>query len=114
MAEADDVSTGQSPQRHLCDQGDFPSPTSSPKISSVVNAMYNLSEVLVYECFNKGSGLKLEQLENLDKVVDNLTKCLKKITGNTNIAAGVAPLPTQPLHVSSPNVVDLNEVHDAA
>ncbi|CAA7055983.1 unnamed protein product [Microthlaspi erraticum] len=109
-SNADDVSTGQSPEKNLCDQGDFPSPTSSPKISSVVDAMYNLSEVLVYECFNKGSGLKLEQLENLDKVVDNLTKCLKRITGNTAVAAaGVASLPTQAMPVSSPNVVDLNE-----
>lgn len=112
-SDADDVSTGRSPERHLCDQGDFPSPTSSPRVSSVVNAMHNLSEVLVYECFNNGSWLKLEQLENLDKVVDNLTKCLKKITGNKTLA-GEASLPTQAMHDSCPNVVNLNEVCDAA
>ncbi|KFK34229.1 hypothetical protein AALP_AA5G117700 [Arabis alpina] len=107
-SNADDVSTDRSPERHLCDQGDFPSATSSPRVSSVVNAMHNLSEVLVYECFNNGSWLKLEQLENLDKVVDNLTKCLKKITSNKTIA-GEASLPTQAMHVSCPNMVNLNE-----
>lgn len=114
-SNADDVSTDRSPERHLCDEGDgdFPSPTSSPRVSSVVDAMHNLSEVLVYECFKNGSWLKLEQLENLDKVVDNLTKCLKKITGNKTIA-GEASLPSQAMHVSSPNMVNLNEVCDAA
>ncbi|AEE78549.1 hypothetical protein [Arabidopsis thaliana] len=107
-SNADDVSTGRSPERHFCDQGDFPSPTSYPRVSSVVNAMHNLSEVLVYECFNNGSWLKLEQLENLDKVVDNLTKCLKKITDNKT-TAGEATLPTQSMHVTCPNVVDLHE-----
>lgn len=106
---ADDVSTGRSPERHLCDQGDFPSPISSPRVSSVVNAMHNLSEVLVFECFNNGSWLKLEQLENLDKVVDNLTKCLKKITDNKT-TAGEASLPKQAMHVTCPDVVDLPEV----
>ncbi|EOA25694.1 hypothetical protein CARUB_v10019047mg [Capsella rubella] len=105
---ADDVSTGRSPERHLCDQEDFPSPTSSPRVSSVVNAMHNLSEVLVYECFNNGSWLKLEQLENLDKVVDNLTKCLKKITDDKT-TAGEASLPNQAVNVTCPNVVDLPE-----
>ncbi|CAH2064635.1 unnamed protein product, partial [Thlaspi arvense] len=107
-SNADEVSTGQSPERHLCDQGDITSRTSSPRVSSVVNAMHNLSEVLLYECFSNGSSLKLEERENLDKVVDNLTKCLKKLTGNKTLAVD-ASLPTQALHVSCPNVVDLNE-----
>ncbi|CAE6075611.1 unnamed protein product [Arabidopsis arenosa] len=102
-SNADDVSTGRSPEKHFCDQGDFPSPTSSPRVSSVVNAMHNLSEVLVYECFNNGSWLKLEQLENLDKVVDNLTKCLKKITDNKS-TAGEASLPTQAMHEAAKGV----------
>ncbi|XP_010503607.1 PREDICTED: uncharacterized protein LOC104780769 isoform X2 [Camelina sativa] len=105
---ADDVSTGRSPERHLCDREDFPSPTSSPRVSSVVNAMHSLSEVLVYECFNNGSWLKLEQLENLEKVVDNLTKCLKKITDNKP-TAGEASFPNQAAHVTCPNVVDIPE-----
>ncbi|CAN7110631.1 unnamed protein product [Brassica rapa subsp. narinosa] len=107
-SNADDVSTGRLPERHLCDQEGFLSSASCPRVSSVVNAMHNLSEVLVYECFNNGSWLKPEQLENLDKVVENLTKCLKKSTGNKTIAAE-ASIPTQALHVSCPNVVDLNE-----
>ncbi|CAN8254840.1 unnamed protein product [Cochlearia groenlandica] len=107
-SNADDVSTGHSPERYICDQGDSPSPTASQRVSSVINAMHNLSEVLVYECFNNGSSLKMEQLENLDKVVDNLTKCLKKITGNKTIARE-ASLPTEAMHVSSQNVVKLNE-----
>ncbi|CAH8268014.1 unnamed protein product [Arabidopsis lyrata] len=102
-SNADDVSTGRSPEKHFCDQGDFPSPTSSPRVSSVVNAMHNLSEVLVYECFNNGSWLKLEQLENLDKVVDNLTKCLKKITDNKS-TAGEASLPTQAMHEAAKGI----------
>ncbi|KAG2326863.1 hypothetical protein Bca4012_035768 [Brassica carinata] len=107
-SDADDVSTGRSPEKHLCDQGDIPSPPSSPRVSSVINAMHNLSEVLVYECFNNGSWLMPEQLENLDKVVENLTKCLKKITSNKKIA-GEASVPTQAMNVSCSNVVDLNE-----
>ncbi|XP_033135132.1 uncharacterized protein LOC103875359 isoform X2 [Brassica rapa] len=106
-SNADDVSTGQLPERHLCDQEGFLSPASCPRVSSVVNAMHNLSEVLVYECFNNGSWLKPEQLENLDKVVENLTKCLKKSTGNKTIT-GEASNPTQAMHVSCPNVIDLN------
>ncbi|KAJ0231435.1 hypothetical protein HA466_0300800 [Hirschfeldia incana] len=108
-SDADDVSTGRSPEKHLCDEGDLPSPPSSPIVSSVINAMHNLSEVLVYECFNNGSWLMPEQLENLDKVVENLTKCLKKITSNKTIAGGEASVPTQAMNVSCPNVVDLNE-----
>ncbi|XP_056844252.1 uncharacterized protein LOC130496296 [Raphanus sativus] len=93
-------STGQS---LVCDQGDFTCPDSSTRVSSVVNAMHNLSEVLVYECFsNRRSLLKPEQLE---KIVENLTKCLKKITGDKTIAS----VPTQAIHESCPNVVDLNE-----
>ncbi|KAH0942537.1 hypothetical protein HID58_002174 [Brassica napus] len=95
--------TCQLPERHLWDQG-----TSCPRVTSVVNAMHNLSEVLVYECFNNGTWLKKEQLDNLDKVVENLTKCLNKSTGNKTIAAE-ASIPTQAMHVSCPNVVDLNE-----
>uniref|UniRef100_A0A0D3A9H2 Uncharacterized protein n=1 Tax=Brassica oleracea var. oleracea TaxID=109376 RepID=A0A0D3A9H2_BRAOL len=95
--------TCQLPERHLCDQG-----TSCPRVTSVVNAIHNLSEVLVYECFNNGTWLKPEQLENLDKVVENLTKCLKKSTGNKTIAAE-ASIPTQAMHVSCTNVVDLNK-----
>ncbi|KAG2329522.1 hypothetical protein Bca4012_020923 [Brassica carinata] len=105
-SNADGVSTGQSP---VCDQGDFASPASSTGVSSVVNALHGLSEVLVYECFSNRSLLKPEQLENLDKIVENLTKCLKKITGNKTIAGEEASLPTQAMHVSFPNVVDLNE-----
>ncbi|KAF8093227.1 hypothetical protein N665_0387s0014 [Sinapis alba] len=105
---ADVVSTGQLPERHLCDQGSLTSPASCPRASSVVNAMHNLSEVLVYECFNNGSWLKPEQLENLDKIVENLIKCLKKSTGYKTIA-GEASNPTQAMHVVCPNVVDLNE-----
>lgn len=108
-SDADDVSTGRSPEKHLCDQGDLPSPPSSPRVSSVINAMHNLSEVLVYECLNNGSWLMPEQLENLDKVVENLTKCLKNITSNKTIAGGEASVPTQAMNVSCPNVVDLNE-----
>ncbi|KAF8091586.1 hypothetical protein N665_0443s0043 [Sinapis alba] len=104
-SDADDVSTGRSPEKHLCDQGDFPSPASFPRVSSVINDMHNLSEVLVYECFNNGSSLMPEQLENLDKVVENLTKCVKKITRNK----GEASVPTQAMNVSCPNMVDLNE-----
>ncbi|KAF3602049.1 hypothetical protein F2Q69_00035987 [Brassica cretica] len=95
--------TCQLPERHLCDQG-----TSCPRVTSVVNAIHNLSEVLVYECFNNGTWLKPEQLENLDKVVENLTKCLKKSTRNKTIAAE-ASIPTQAMHVSCTNVVDLNK-----
>ncbi|KAG2311561.1 hypothetical protein Bca4012_026029 [Brassica carinata] len=104
----DGVSTGQLAERHLCDQGSLTSTASSPRVTSVVDAMHNLSEVLVYECFNNGSWLKQEQLSNLDKAVENLTKCLKKSTGNKTIAAE-ASIPTQAIHVSCPNVVDLNE-----
>ncbi|CAH8308051.1 unnamed protein product [Eruca vesicaria subsp. sativa] len=107
-SNADDVSTGRSPEKHLCDQGDFPSPPSSARVSSVINAMHNLSEVLVYECFNNGSCLMPEHLENIDRVVENLTKCLKKITSNKRVA-GEASVPTQAMNVSCPNVVDLNE-----
>ncbi|XP_013642833.1 uncharacterized protein LOC106347781 isoform X2 [Brassica napus] len=107
-SDGDDVSTGRSPEKHLSDEGDFPSPPSSPRVSSVINAMHNLSEVLVYECLNNGSWLMPEQLENLDKVVENLTKCLKKITSNKTIA-GEASVPTPAMNVSCPNVVDLNE-----
>ncbi|CAF2110606.1 hypothetical protein HID58_081809 [Brassica napus] len=104
-SNADGVSTGQSP---LCDQGGFTSPASSTRVSSVVSALHNLSEVLVYECFNNGSLLKPEQLESLDKVVENLTRCSKKITCNKTLA-GEASVPTQAMHVSLPNVADLNE-----
>ncbi|XP_013629213.1 PREDICTED: uncharacterized protein LOC106335280 [Brassica oleracea var. oleracea] len=107
-SDGDDVSTGRSPEKHLSDEGDFPSPPSSPRVSSVIIAMHNLSEVLVYECFNNGSYLMPEQIENLDKVVENLTKCLKKITSNKTIA-GEASVPTPATNVSCPNVVDLNE-----
>ncbi|KAH0854990.1 LOW QUALITY PROTEIN: hypothetical protein HID58_024475 [Brassica napus] len=93
-SNADGVSTGQSPLR---DQGGFTSPASSTRVSSVVSALHNLSEVLVYECFSNRSLLKPEQLESLDKVVENLTRCSKKITC------------TQAMHVSLPNVADLNE-----
>ncbi|CAN8278413.1 unnamed protein product [Cochlearia groenlandica] len=103
-SNADDVSAVESPERHLCDQGDLPSSASSPIVASVVNAMHNLSKVLVYECFNNGSCLKMEQLENLDKVVDNLTKCLKKITGNKTTAG----------EESRPSNIDLNEASDVA
>ncbi|KAF8104888.1 hypothetical protein N665_0166s0069 [Sinapis alba] len=109
-SNADCVSTAQSPVR---DQGDFTPPASSPKVSSVVNALHDLSEVLVYECFNNKSLLKPEQLENLDKIVGNLTKCLRKITCNKTIA-GDASDPTQAMHVSCPNVVDLNEIPNVA
>ncbi|KAF3506406.1 hypothetical protein F2Q69_00005358 [Brassica cretica] len=112
-SDGDDVSTGRSPEKHLSDEGDFPSPPSSPRVSSVINAMHNLSEVLVYECFNNGSWLMPEQLENLDKVVENLTKCLKKITSNKTIA-GEASVPTPAMNVSCPNVVDLNEAPNVA
>ncbi|CAF2084937.1 uncharacterized protein LOC103873054 [Brassica rapa] len=93
-SNADGVSNGQSPLR---DQGGFTSPASSTRVSSVVSALHNLSEVLVYECFSNRSLLKPEQLESLDKVVENLTRCSKKITC------------TQAMHVSLPNVADLNE-----
>ncbi|KAJ0253735.1 hypothetical protein HA466_0113750 [Hirschfeldia incana] len=92
----------------VCDQGDFTSPGSSTRVSSVVNALHDLSEVLVYECFSYRSLLKPEQLE---KIVENLTKCLKKITGDKALA-GEASVPTQVTHVSCPNVVDLNEAPD--
>lgn len=111
-SNADVVSTGRLPERHLCDQGSLTSPASCPRVTSLVNAMHHLSEVLVYECFNNGSWMNPEQLENLDKVVENLTKCLTKSTGDKTVAAE-ASIPTQAMHVSCPNVVDLDEVCDA-
>ncbi|CAH8376712.1 unnamed protein product [Eruca vesicaria subsp. sativa] len=105
-SNADDVSTGQPPER----QGDLRSLDSCPRVSSVVNAMHNLSEVLVYECFDNGNWLNPEKLESLDKVVENITKCLKKITGNKTVTVEASiPTPTQAVHVSCPNVGDLNE-----
>ncbi|CAH8347380.1 unnamed protein product [Eruca vesicaria subsp. sativa] len=97
--------TGQSP---VCDRGNSPSPACSPRVSSVVNAMHILSQVLVNECINNGSFLKPEQFEKLDKIVEKLAKCLKKITCNKT-KAGDASDSTQAMHVSCPNVVDLNE-----
>ncbi|XP_010520616.1 PREDICTED: uncharacterized protein LOC104799674 [Tarenaya hassleriana] len=92
-----------------CSFQDLTCPTSSPQVSLVVNAMQNLSELLVCECSDNGSRLKQEDLETLEKVVKNLTKCLK---GNTRrkTEAGEASVWKQAMPVSSSKMVKLHEV----
>ncbi|XVF12776.1 hypothetical protein REPUB_Repub08aG0148700 [Reevesia pubescens] len=58
---------------------------SNSSISVLVDTMHNLSELLLYHCSNETWELKEQALNSLEKVINNLDKCMSKNVGQESV-----------------------------
>ncbi|XP_022762751.1 uncharacterized protein LOC111308578 isoform X2 [Durio zibethinus] len=56
-------------------------PVSNSSISVLVDAMHNLSDLLLYHCCSEMCELKEQDLKSLEKVINNINTCMSKNIG---------------------------------